>query len=114
MLGYATTSELARRWSVDRQTARTAIENSGIVQSDLHLSRRYAWIDILRKIECWPLAAIEDVDITDVLSCAGELADMLCVSSPTIRNYGKSGRLHEVRLASRTLRYAFPATLLEK
>ena len=46
---YVTLSELARRWNVDRATARAAIRRANISPSDRHLSPRFSWDDVLRK-----------------------------------------------------------------
>ena len=46
-----------------------------------------------------------------VLSSAGDLADRLGVTPQTIRNYGKSGRIKAIRIASRAVRYALDTAI---
>lgn len=106
MTKYATIAAAARRWGVNRATARAAIQSSGIEASALHASPRYEWSDLLHKIEGWPLEVTEYIDESAVLSCATDLADRLGVTPQTIRNYGKSGRIKAIRIASRAVRYA--------
>ncbi|SOH95704.1 hypothetical protein SAMN06273572_1194 [Monaibacterium marinum] len=106
--GYANTTDLTRRWQVDRKTARTALDQAGVLPSTVHASPRYAWADILRKIEGWPDQAIALMDLSVPLRRTAEIAEALSVSCPTVRNYGSLGRLHEVRLTERTVRYAMP------
>ena len=112
--GYAKTSQLMNRWQVDRQTARAAVCHAGIVPSTIHKSPHFSWFDVLEKVEGWPHKLIARIDTATSLHRTSDLADLLSVSFPTIRNYGKSGRLHEVRLGKRTLRYAFPDDLLDQ
>lgn len=114
MLGYAKTSQLMKRWQVDRQTARAAVCRAGVMPSKIHRSPHFSWFDVLEKIEGWPPKVIARIDTATSLHCTSDLADLLSVSFPTVRNYGKSGRLHEVRLGKRTLRYAFPDDLLDQ
>ena len=106
MTKYATIAAAARRWDVDRATARTAIQSAGIQVSALHASPRYEWAELLHKIEGWPLEITEYIDESAVLSCAADLADRLGVTPQTIRNYGKTGRIKAIRIASRAVRYA--------
>lgn len=106
MTKYATIAAAARRWDVDRATARTAIQSAGIQASAIHASPRYEWADLLHKIEGWPLEITEYIDESAVLSCATDLADRLGVTPQTIRNYGKTGRIKAIRIASRAVRYA--------
>ena len=111
MTKYATIAAAARRWDVDRATARMAIQSAGIEASALHASQRYLWSDLLHKIEGWPLEIIEYIDESAVLSCATDLADRLGVTPQTIRNYGKSGRIKAIRIASRAVRYAISSAV---
>ena len=104
----ATLSEAARRWKVDRATARAAILRAGIPASDLYTSPRYSWAELLRKIEGWPADVSDQVDIEDHLEKADELADRLGVTPQTIRNYGRSGLLHRVDISARAIRYRSP------
>lgn len=108
MLRCATLSQVARRWKVDRATARSAIARAGIPASDLYMSPRYSWAELLRKIEGWPADVSDQVDIEGYLEKADELADRLGVTSQTIRNYGRSGLLHRVDISSRAIRYRSP------
>lgn len=103
---YVTISELARRWRVDRATARTAVSAAAITASPLHTSPRYLWDDVLGKIENWPDTAHPGVDLAANLLCANELADYLGVTPQTVRNYARQGRLHTVKLTGHTTRYA--------
>jgi hypothetical protein len=63
MAGYATISDVSRRWGVDRATARSAIAAAGIPPSADHVSARYFWPDILRTIEGWPAEVIAKIDV---------------------------------------------------
>jgi|LLEQ01.1.fsa_nt_gi hypothetical protein len=102
---YATISEISRRWQVDRATARIALKEANIVPSIFHASPRYRWEDILRKIENVSEEAHLDVNIEERLLCTNELADRLGVTAQTVRNYGRAGRLHTVKITDRTIRY---------
>lgn len=104
----ATLSEAARRWKVDRATARAAILRAGIPASDLYTSPRYSWAEILRKIEGWPADVSDQVNIEDHLEKADELADRLGVTPQTIRNYGRSGLFYRVDISARAIRYRSP------
>lgn len=108
ILRCATLSEAARRWKVDRATARAAILRAGIPASDLYTSPRYPWVEILRKIEGWPADVSDQVNIEDHLEKAEELADRLGVTPQTIRNYGRTGRFHRVDISARAIRYRSP------
>jgi hypothetical protein len=104
-MGYATLSEISRRWRVDRATARVALQRAGISPCDLFVSPRYSWEEVLRKIEADPSPALEKIDLTARLETADTLADRLGVTPQTIRNYGRVGRLHRVQITSRAIRY---------
>lgn len=104
--GFATISNAAQRWQVDRATARAVIVAAGIASSALHAAPRYSWYDLLTRIEGWDDSIVMSIDPTECLYRAEELADLFDLTPQTIRNYGRSGRLHEVRLSARVLRYA--------
>jgi hypothetical protein len=97
-MSYATISELARRWQVDRATARAALNAAHISPSEHHASPRFAWSEVLLKIENVPTDALVAIDPDDRLLSAVELADRLGVTPQTIRNYGKAGLLHAVKI----------------
>ncbi len=105
---YTTISKIARRWRVDRATARIALTDAGIVTSVFHTSPRYHVDEILRKIENLPDDLHHEVDLEVPLLRADELADHLGVTPQTVRNYGQAGRLHVVRLTKHTIRYMLP------
>lgn len=106
MTKYATIAQAARRWDVDRATARTAIRDAGIAPSDLYASPRYPWCQILQRIEGWAAEFVDTIDETAVLHCANDLADQFGVTPQTIRNYGRSGRIRAVWITPRTVGYA--------
>jgi hypothetical protein len=70
------------------------------------MSPRYAWLAIFSMIEKWPADLIQSIDATERLHKAEELADMLCVTPQTVRNYGKAGKFHVIRITPRTIRYS--------
>lgn len=107
-MGYVTLSEISRRWRVDRATARTALQRSGVEPCALFASPRYSWHEILRKIEAWPEPTAEQIDRDARLETAEALADHLGVTPQTIRNYGRAGRLHRIELTPRAVRYGAP------
>lgn len=108
MMGYATISEISRRWQVDRATARTALQRAGVPPCDLFASPRYSWDEVLRKIEAWPKPTLERIDRDVRLETAEALADRLGVTPQTVRNYGRAGRLHRIELTPRAVRYGAP------
>jgi len=107
-MGYATISDISRRWQVDRATARAAVQRAGIPPYDLFASPRYSWDEILRKIEAWPEPTLERIDRDVRLETAEALADRLGVTPQTVRNYGRAGRLHRIELTPRAVRYGAP------
>lgn len=107
-MSYTTVSEIARRWQVDRATARSALKRAGILPCDLFASPRYRWDDVLRKIEAWPEPKLEQIDHDARLETAEALANRLGVTSQTVRNYGRTGRLHRIELTPRAVRYGVP------
>jgi len=107
-MGYATISEISRRWQVNRATARAAIQRAGIPPCDLFASPRYSWDAVLRKIEAWPASVLGQINLDDQLETAETLADRLGVTPQTIRNYGRAGRLHRIELTPRAVRYGAP------
>jgi hypothetical protein len=107
-MSYATISEMSRRWQVDRATARTALQRGGVNSCDLFASPRYNWDEILRKIETWPATMLDQVDRDGQLETAEALADRLGVTTQTIRNYGRAGRLHRIEITPRVIRYLPP------
>tara|TARA_R110002074_G_scaffold106309_1_gene229430 strand:- start:6683 stop:7057 length:375 start_codon:yes stop_codon:yes gene_type:complete len=107
-MGYATISDISRRWKVDRATARAALQRAGIPPCDLFASPRYSWDEVLRKIEAWPEPTLERIDRDVRLETAEALADRLGVTPQTVRNYGRAGRLHRIELTPRAVRYGAP------
>lgn len=107
-MGYATISEIARRWRVDRATARAALQRAGIQPSNIFVAPRYSWDEVLRKIEKWPTPKLEKIDRDARLETSEALADRLGVTPQTVRNYGWAGRLHRIELTPRAVRYAAP------
>lgn len=107
-MGYATISDISRRWQVDRATARTALQRAGVPPCDLFASPRYSWDEVLRKIEAWPEPTLERIDRDARLETAEALADRLGVTPQTVRNYGRAGRLHRIELTPRAVRYGAP------
>ncbi|MDE4146439.1 hypothetical protein PXK17_17995 [Phaeobacter gallaeciensis] len=105
---YTTISQIARRWRVDRATARIALADAEIPTSDFHTSPRYHVGEILRKIENLPDDLHHEIDLKTPLLRADELADHLGVTPQTVRNYGQAGRLHVVKLTKHTARYMLP------
>jgi Mn-dependent DtxR family transcriptional regulator len=108
MMGYATISEISRRWKVDRATARAALQRAGVPPCDFFASPRYSWDEVLRKIEAWPEPTLEQIDRNARLETAEALADRLGVTPQTVRNYGRAGRLHRIELIPRAVRYGAP------
>lgn len=104
-MSYATISEISRRWQVDRATARTALQRGGVDPCDFFASPRYNWDEILRKIETWPATTLDQVDRDGQLETAEALADRFGVTSQTIRNYGRAGRIHRIEITPRAVRY---------
>jgi hypothetical protein len=111
---FATVTDAALRWQVDRATARAAIVAAKIEPSNFHATPRYAWHDLLTFVEGWDDLAVMSIDTTARLYRAEEIADRFNLTSQTIRNYGRSGRLHEIRLSIRTLRYAQKITPVQQ
>lgn len=107
-MGYTTLSEIARRWQVDRATARAALKRADIPSCDLFASPRYCWDEVLGKIEAWPMQTLDQIDRDARLETAEALADQLGVTPQTIRNYGRAGRLHRIEITPRAIRYGSP------
>jgi hypothetical protein len=107
-MGYATISEISRRWKVDPATARTALKRADILPCDLFMSPRYSWDEVLRKIEAWPAPTLARIDLASRLETADVLADQLGVTPQTIRNYGRAGLLHRIEITPRSIRYSVP------
>lgn len=107
-MDYATISEISRRWQVDRATARAALQRAAIPPSDIFVSPRYSWTEVLRKIEAWPEPTLAQINHDTRLETAEALADHLGVTPQTIRNYGRAGRLHRVEITPRAVRYGAP------
>lgn len=107
-LDYVTISDIARRWRVDRATARSALQRAGIPPCDIFASPRYSWNEVLRKVEAWPTPALDQIDRDSRLETAEALADRLGVTTQTVRNYGRAGRLHRIELTPRAVRYGAP------
>ena len=105
-MGYTTLSEIARRWQVDRATARAALKHADIRPCSLFASPRYRWDEVLRKIEAWPSQTLDQIDRDGRLETAEALADHLGVTPQTIRNYGRDGRLHRIEITPRSIRYS--------
>lgn len=106
LVTFASLSDVSRRWQTDRSTTHAALAAAGVALSEFHRAPRYRWSDILALAEGWSEAAIKTIDPMTRLFRSEEIADMLNVTPQTVRNYGKSGRLYEVRLGVKTLRYA--------
>ena len=105
---YATISDISRRWRVDRATARIALRRADVHPCEVFASPRYSWDEILRKVEAWPATTLCRINHDDYLATAEDLADRLGVTTQTIRNYGRTGRLHRVEITPRAIRYLPP------
>lgn len=103
-MNYVTLAELARRWRVDQATARAALLAADIPASSLHAAPRYAWTEVLRKIERIPEELHGSINIGDALQLTAEVAELLDVTPQSIRNYVQAGILQAVRLGPRTIR----------
>lgn len=107
-MDYVTVSELARRWQVDRATVRAALQRAGILPSNIFVSPRYNWQDVVRKIEAQPVRALEKIDRETRLDTADSLANRLGVTPQTVRNYSRAGRFHRIEITPRAIRYRAP------
>lgn len=105
--GYASTTDLAQHWQVDRRTVPTILSKFGIMRSPLHKSPRYKWTDILLKVDQVPseLVAAEDKEFLRPLMTTSDVADALDVSAQTVRNYVAADRLKPIALLERTPRF---------
>ncbi|MCL7466260.1 hypothetical protein [Phaeovulum sp. NW3] len=106
---YATISEIARRWKVDRATARAALQAAQISPSELHASPRFSLLEVVRKIEKLPLEDPDEVDPDERLYTAEEISTQLGVTTQTVRNYGRAGRVPRIEITPNAIRYAWPA-----
>lgn len=105
--GFASTTDLAHHWQVDRRTVPTILSKFGIARSTLHKSPRYRWADILLKVDRVPheLVAAEGKKFLRPLMTTSEVADALDVSTQTVRNYVAADRLKAISLLERTPRF---------
>lgn len=99
-----TLTEVARRWRADRQTTRAALAAAGATPEPDHLRPAFARSTILR-IEGWALNEIDQVDLARPLLRAEQIAATHKITTQTVRNHGRAGRLRAVRLSPRTIRY---------
>ena len=106
-LGYASTTDLAEHWKIDRRTVPSVLKKFEISRSNLHNSPRYKWSDILLKVDRLPAESLRDAPekILQPLLTTFEVADILDVSVQTVRNYTAAGRLSTVVLLARTPRF---------
>ena len=102
---YTTLTKIAHRWQVDPATARMALERAAILPCEFFASPRYSWDEVLEKIEAWPTPVLDRIDCETRLEKAEVLADHFGVTTQTIRNYGRSGRLHRIEITPRAVRY---------
>lgn len=105
--GYASTTDLADHWKVDRRTVPAILSKFGVVRSSLHKSPRYKKSEILLRIDKVPAHMLAECHgaVWRPLLTTSEVADALDVSAQTVRNYVASGRLHTVALLDRTPRF---------
>lgn len=103
---YATLTDLATRWRVDRSTAKAAVEAAGLEPCPIFPNPRYAWPEVLLNLEGWPAEAVGAIELDEQLFTADMLAERFGITSQTVRNYGRAGRLHAVRLTPRAIRYS--------
>lgn len=117
-LAFAKIGDLVKRWRVDRSSVPSIMAAHGVEKSTLHEAPRYRWSDVLAKVEGIPLHVLTDETFAKNLMSQGllttaQVADLLGVSSQTVRNYIACGRLEPIRLASHTPRF-HPFQLCEK
>ena len=107
---YVKTKDLVERWHVDRSSVQTILGAHGVDRSSIHRSPHYRWYDVLTGVEQVPASflidekTVEAIIATPLLTTA-QMADALCVTPQTIRNYVKAGRLNPIRLTERTPRF---------
>ena len=116
-LGYVKTKELTDRWSVDRSSVAVILSAHNVGRSSFHQSPRYLWRQVLTRVEGISPDLLSDMKtaraiIATCLWTTAQMADALCVTPQTIRNYVKAGRLNPILLTERTPRF-FPFGLCE-
>lgn len=107
-IGYASISDLAKHFQIDRRTVPAVLSRFGIKRSPFHKAPRYSWRDILITIDQVPEVFLKknEVDkMKEPLLTAYEVADALDVSVQTVRNYVAAGRLQKLMLLDRTPRF---------
>jgi excisionase family DNA binding protein len=106
-LGYASATDLAAHWKIDRRTVPSVLKKFEVSRSALHNSPRYKWSDILLKVDRVPAEFLREAPekILQPLLTTFEVADILDVSVQTVRNYIAAGRLRAVVLLARTPRF---------
>ena len=106
-LGYASTSDLAEHWKIDRRTVPSVLKKFEVSRSALHISPRYKWSEILLKVDRVPVESLMEAPdkILQPLLTTFEVADILDVSVQTVRNYMAAGRLSAIALLDRTPRF---------
>lgn len=110
MDSYVKTKDLVDRWHVDRSSVPAILAAHGIDRSSIHRSPHYSWREVLNRVEHIPLELLNDVKtlqgiIETALLTTAQMADVLCVTTQTVRNYVKTGRLHVIHLTERTPRF---------
>lgn len=108
VFSFATTSDLAAFWRADRKTVRSALATCSVNASSLHVSPHYEWVDAMRKIE--KVSALEaqmflEQEPFSPALTVDNVANMLGVSTQTVRNYATAGRIHAFYLTPRAVRY---------
>lgn len=110
---YVKTKDLVARWHVDRTSVPAILAAHGVERSSIHRSPHYHWYEVLTGVEGIPASSLADEKTMDMiiatpLLTTAQMADALCVTPQTIRNYVNAGRLSVVRLTTRTPRFRSP------
>lgn len=107
---YVKTKDLVERWHVDRTSVPAILAAHGIDRSSIHRSPHYSWREVLNRVEDIPPELLNDVKTLQAIIeiaplTTAEMADALCVTPQTIRNYVKQGILTPIRLTARAPRF---------
>ena len=104
-LFFVSTSDLAKRWKVDRKTARAILKCYDIHPFILHAAQRFLWTEVAQVVERLTIDEARQVSFETPLLTYSEVADVLCVSSQSVRNYCRTGRINCVKMSSHVHRF---------
>lgn len=104
-LFFVSISDLAKRWKVDRKTARAILICYDIHPFTLHTAQRFLWTEVAQEVERLTIDEARHVSFETPLLTYSEVADVLSVSCQSVRNYCKARRISCVKMSSHVHRF---------